>query len=108
MNASALAKKLSGHVRRMFKGAEVTVEVPHKAMKLTLFKDSPDSWNFAIKRKGTRSDQVLHTVVYVRQMKPGVDVLVEGPDSTLIRDMIAEAWSGPLRESRFSLGRPRP
>lgn len=108
MNASALAKKLSGHVRRMFKGADVTVEMPHKAMTtLAIFKDLPDSWNFAIKRKGERG-QVLHTVVYVRQMKPGVDVLVEGPDSTLIRDMIAEAWSGLLRESRFSLGRPRP
>jgi hypothetical protein len=94
MNASALAKKLSAHVRRMLKGSGVHVDVPHRAAKLAIFKDAPDSWNFAIRRDGERGKE-FRTMVYVRQLMPGsasgLDVLVDGPDAALVRDMIAEA-----------------
>lgn len=93
MNAPALAKKLSAHVRRMFKGSGVHVGQPSKAAKPALFKNAPDSWNFSVRRDGERGKEFL-TMVYVRQLTPGsaagLDVLADGPDAALVREMIAE------------------
>ncbi len=91
MNAPALAKKLSAHVRRMFKGADVRVGQPFKAKKLAIFKDSPDSWNFEIVRPHPRGHHT--TFVRVRQLTPGssagLDISVDGPDADLVREILA-------------------